>query len=94
MDEKQIAAESAVELVKNGMVIGLGSGSTAEIAIRILGDKVKDGLRIIGVPTSQKSEQIARGLGKSGDGIQKHQNQELASFHCFVPRSRNIRTLV
>jgi ribose 5-phosphate isomerase A len=62
MHEKQIAAESAVELVKSGMVIGLGSGSTAEIAIRILGDKVKNGLRIIGVPTSQKSEQLARGL--------------------------------
>jgi ribose 5-phosphate isomerase A len=63
MDEKQIAAESAAELVKNGMVIGLGSGSTAEIAIRILGEKVKNGLRIIGVPTSHKSEQLARRLG-------------------------------
>jgi ribose 5-phosphate isomerase A len=63
MDEKQIAAESAVELVKGGMVIGLGSGSTAEIAIRILGEKVKNGLQIIGVPTSHKSEEIARVLG-------------------------------
>jgi ribose 5-phosphate isomerase A len=63
MNEKQIAAESAAQLVKNGMVIGLGSGSTAEIAIRILGDKVKNGLQIIGVPTSLKSDQIARGLG-------------------------------
>lgn len=60
MDEKQIAAESAAQLVRNGMVIGLGSGSTAEIAIRILGDKVKNGLQITGVPTSLKSEQIAR----------------------------------
>src|SRR6202163_1274522 len=63
MNEKQIAAESAAQLVKNGMVIGLGSGSTAEIAIRILGEKVKNGLQIIGVPTSHKSEVIARGLG-------------------------------
>ncbi len=63
MNEKQIAAESAAQLVKNGMVIGLGSGSTAEIAIRILGDKVKNGLQIIGVPTSLKSDQMARGLG-------------------------------
>src|ERR1700688_1437919 len=63
MDEKQIAAGSAAELVKNGMVIGLGSGSTAEIAIRILGEKVKNGLQIIGVPTSHKSEEIARALG-------------------------------
>ena len=63
MDEKQIAAESAAQLVKDGMVIGLGSGSTAEIAIRILGGKVKNGLQIIGVPTSEKTNQIARGLG-------------------------------
>ena len=63
MNEKQIAAESAAQLVKNGMVIGLGSGSTAEIAIRILGDKVKNGLQIVGVPTSQKSDQLARGFG-------------------------------
>jgi ribose 5-phosphate isomerase A len=63
MDEKRIAAESAVELVKNGMVIGLGSGSTAEIAIRILGEKVKKGLQVVGVPTSLKSEEIARALG-------------------------------
>jgi ribose 5-phosphate isomerase A len=63
MDEKQIAAESAVELVKNGMIIGLGSGSTAEIAIRVLGEKVKKGLQVVGVPTSRKSEKIARALG-------------------------------
>jgi len=63
MNEKQIAAESAVELVKGRMVLGLGSGSTAEIAIRILGEKVKNGLQIIGVPTSHKSGEIARALG-------------------------------
>jgi ribose 5-phosphate isomerase A len=63
MNEKQIAAESAAALVKNGMVIGLGSGSTAEIAMRILGEKVENGLRIIGVPTSHKSEQLARAFG-------------------------------
>jgi ribose 5-phosphate isomerase A len=63
MDQKERAAASAIELVKNGMVIGLGSGSTAEIAIRLLGEKVKNGLQIIGVPTSHKSEVIARGMG-------------------------------
>src|ERR1700675_3705086 len=63
MDEKQIAAESAAELVKDVMFIGLGSGSTAQIAIRILGEKVKNGLQITGVPTSHKSEEIARALG-------------------------------
>jgi ribose 5-phosphate isomerase A len=63
MDEKQRAAASAAELVKSGTVIGLGSGSTAEIAIRILGEKVKSGLQVIGVPTSHKSEVLAHALG-------------------------------
>jgi ribose 5-phosphate isomerase A len=63
MDEKDRAAASAAELVKNGMVIGLGSGSTAEIAIRVLGEKVKSGLQVIGVPTSHKSEMLAHALG-------------------------------
>jgi ribose 5-phosphate isomerase A len=63
MGEKERAAESAAELVKNGMVIGLGSGSTAEIAIRILGEKVKNGVQIIAVPTSRKSEMLAHALG-------------------------------
>src|ERR1700730_5772002 len=63
MDEKERAAASSADLVKDRMVIGLGSGSTAEIPIRLLGEKVKSGLQIIGVPTSHKSEVIARGLG-------------------------------
>jgi ribose 5-phosphate isomerase A len=63
MDEKRIAAQSAAELVKHGMVIGLGSGSTAEIAIRIIAEKVKSGLQVIGVPTSHRSEELARALG-------------------------------
>jgi ribose 5-phosphate isomerase A len=63
MDEKERAAASAAELVKTGMVIGLGSGSTAEIVIRILGQKVKSGLQVIGVPTSHKSEVLAHALG-------------------------------
>ncbi len=60
---KRFAAQSAVEQVKHGMVIGLGSRSTAEIAIRILGEKAKDGFQIVGVPTSHESEELARSLG-------------------------------
>jgi ribose 5-phosphate isomerase A len=60
---KRFAAESAVLRVKDGMVIGLGSRSTAEIAIRILGEKVKEGFQMIGVPTSHESEELARNLG-------------------------------
>ena len=42
--QKRMAAEAAVEHVKDGMVIGLGTGSTAELAIRALGAKVAKGL--------------------------------------------------
>ena len=61
--QKRFAAASAAESVKSGMVIGLGSRSTAEIVIRIIGEKVKHGLQIIGVPTSHESEDLARALG-------------------------------
>lgn len=60
---KRAAAERAVEQVRAGMVVGLGTGSTAEFAIRALGERVAAGLEIVGVPTSRRSEQLARELG-------------------------------
>jgi ribose 5-phosphate isomerase A len=69
---KRFAAQSAVEQVKHGMVIGLGSRSTAEIAIRILGEKVKGGFQIVGVPTSHESEELARSLGIQVSTLAEH----------------------
>jgi len=74
---KRFAAQSAVEQVKNGMVIGLGSRSTAEIAIRILGEKVKDGFQIVGVPTSHESEELARSLGIRVSTLAEHPQLDL-----------------
>jgi len=62
-NQKRLAAESAVALIKDGMIVGLGSGSTAEVAIQLIGERVKQGLTIIGVPTSHKSEALAKKLG-------------------------------
>lgn len=45
------------------MVVGLGSGSTAELAIRALGRRVREGLRIVAVPTSRRSALLARRVG-------------------------------
>jgi ribose 5-phosphate isomerase A len=45
------------------MVLGLGSGSTAAIAVDLLGAKVRDGMRLIGIPTSERTAAQARGLG-------------------------------
>ncbi|OMG02562.1 ribose 5-phosphate isomerase A [Paenibacillus sp. FSL R7-0333] len=60
---KQLAAEKAVEYVKDGMRVGLGTGSTAYWAIRKLGERVSGGLQITAVATSQASEDQARELG-------------------------------
>ena len=62
--EKRAAAEHAVAQVEDGMILGLGSGSTAEIALARLGRRVKkDGLRIAGIPTSRAVAALARKLG-------------------------------
>jgi len=60
---KQKAAYEAVKAVKDGMVVGLGTGSTARRAILKLGEMVKDGLEIIGIATSLESEKIAKQAG-------------------------------
>ncbi len=52
VSEKLRAAEAAVEYVKDGMIVGLGTGSTTEFAVKKLGERVRDGLAIRGIPTS------------------------------------------
>lgn len=63
MEAKRIAAEKAVEQVKPGMIVGLGSGSTAEWAIRKIGELVKEGLNIKAVASSVKTEKLAIEVG-------------------------------
>ena len=60
---KMAAARSAVRLVADGMIVGLGSGSTATFAISSLGERVRDGLHIVGVPTLERSAVQARSAG-------------------------------
>lgn len=61
--EKQTAARRAVEFVENGMLVGLGSGSTAAHAIREIATRVRQGLRIQAIPTSRASADLAREAG-------------------------------
>ena len=56
---KENAAMAALEFVEDGMTLGLGSGSTAEIFIDRLGEKIAGGMKISGVPTSQRTAQCA-----------------------------------
>ena len=60
---KMAAAASAVRLVRDGMIVGLGSGSTAALAVNRLGERVKQGLRILGIPTSERTAAQAQVLG-------------------------------
>jgi ribose 5-phosphate isomerase A len=57
---KREAALAAVEMVQDGMVVGLGTGSTAKFVINELIDRVSKGLRIVGIPTSEHSARQAR----------------------------------
>ena len=58
-NQKKIAAEKATERVRSGMVVGLGTGSTVYYAVLKLGAMVREGLDIIGIPTSAGTEKIA-----------------------------------
>ena len=62
---KTNAAKEAVKLIKNGMIVGLGTGSTAKIAVDLIGRKLSDNFQIIGMPTSVKTEEQAKDLGIS-----------------------------
>lgn len=63
MDEKQLAGEYAIEFVTDGMVVGLGTGSTVKYTIEGLGRRVKAGLRIKAVSTSKATTTLAESLG-------------------------------
>lgn len=61
--QKINAARRGIEYVEDGMVVGLGSGSTATFAIQLLGERVRSGLKVSGIPTSKSSADLARSLG-------------------------------
>src|SRR5882757_3881019 len=62
-NEKELAGRAAAELVVSGNIVGLGTGSTAYFAVIALGERVKDGLKIIGIPTSDATAELARVVG-------------------------------
>jgi ribose 5-phosphate isomerase A len=63
VNEKKIVGEKAAEYVKEGMIVGLGTGSTVFYTIHKLGEMVSKGLSIKGIPTSVQTEELARELG-------------------------------
>jgi ribose 5-phosphate isomerase A len=62
-DFKRQAAEASLAQVQDGMVLGLGTGSTAFLMVEALGHRVREGLCIVGIPTSERTAEHARSLG-------------------------------
>ena len=76
---KQKAANRAAEFVKSGMVVGLGSGSTANLATRRIGERLKSGeiKNIVGIPSSARTEKLATELAIPLVGFDQKQQIDL-----------------
>ena len=74
---KRAAALRAIEEVADGMVIGLGTGSTAAFVVEGLALRVAQGLRVVGIPTSERTAAQARRLGISIATFAEHQRLDL-----------------
>jgi len=75
--EKEIAGRAAAELVKDGDVVGLGTGSTAYFTVLALGERVKTGLKMVGVPTSNATADLARTVGIPLSTLDQHPELDL-----------------
>jgi ribose 5-phosphate isomerase A len=74
---KRAAAEAAVELVQDGMVVGLGTGSTAAFAVEALARRHRQGLRFVGIPTSERTAAQARAAGIPLSSFAEHRQIDL-----------------
>lgn len=75
---KKAAAEAAAALVEDGMVLGLGTGSTANLFLEALGRRLAaDGLRVTGIPTSRQTEELARASGIPLSSFAEHAQIDL-----------------
>jgi ribose 5-phosphate isomerase A len=74
---KRAAALRAIEEVRDGMVLGLGTGSTAAFVVEALGARVAAGLRVVGIPTSERTAAQARRLGIPIATFAEHQRLDL-----------------
>jgi ribose 5-phosphate isomerase A len=76
---KRLVGEASANLIEDGMLLGLGSGTTATQMIYAVGRRIQEGLRITGaVPTSQASEELARKLGIPLTDLDTHPLLDLA----------------
>jgi ribose 5-phosphate isomerase A len=74
---KREAAHAALDFVVDGMVVGLGTGSTAAFVVAALGERVRQGLKITGIPTSERTASMAREAGIPLAGFGEYQRFDL-----------------
>ncbi len=70
--EKEAASRAAAKLVRDGDIVGLGTGSTAYFAVIALGERVKAGLKMVGIPTSLQTADLARAVGIPLTTLEEH----------------------
>jgi ribose 5-phosphate isomerase A len=76
--EKEAAARASLRFVRDGDIVGLGTGSTAAYAIQLLGERVKAGLKIRGIATSVRSQELAASLGIPLTTFDEYQQLDVA----------------
>ena len=74
---KRAAALRAIDEIENGMVVGLGTGSTAGFVVEGLAARVASGLRVVGIPTSERTAAQARRLGIPIATFAEHERLDL-----------------
>ena len=72
-NEKQLAGRASARFVNDGNIVGLGTGTTAVHAVHAIADRVKSGLKILGIPTSVRTGELARSLGIPLTTLDEHQ---------------------
>ena len=78
-NDKQVAAQEAASRIKDGMVIGIGSGSTVNEMLRFLAKRIEaEGIRVSGIPSSLKTERLARELEIPLTTFAVHQKVDIA----------------
>lgn len=70
--EKELAGRAAAQFVRDGDIVGLGTGSTAYFTVLALGERVKTGLKIVGIPTSNATAELARAAGIPLSTLDQH----------------------
>jgi ribose 5-phosphate isomerase A len=82
--EKETAARASLRFVRDGNIVGLGTGSTAAHAVRLLGERVREGLKIRGIPTSVQTKELAASVGIPLTTLDEFQQIELRPINVTI----------